>query len=128
MNLLYQIIKNVQVWFTKWALRVYYWIVRLRPMLVFIFSMFLVTLVLGGAIFIAHGGMDLCEGEVMVKTLVGGFFAVYAIAALALKLVLPTLPANQVDVASLIPGELKDALPTINLEWPWTIDTAFGAH
>ncbi len=97
-------------------------------MLVLIFSIFLVVLVLGGAIFIAKGGMDLCEDQLMVKTLVGGFLTVYAVAAIGLKLVLPVIPANQVDVGSLIPDTFAQLSSDIQIPWPWEISTALGAQ
>lgn len=98
-------------------------------MLVLVFSIFLVLLVLGGAIFIAKGGMDLCEDQLMVKTLVGGFLLLYAVAAVGLKLVLPIIPANQVDAGSLIPDTFSELSSSIEIPaWPWEISTALGAQ
>lgn len=93
-------------------------------MLVLIFSLFLVFLILVSAIFIANGGMELCEDSMMVKALVGGFLGLYVVAAVGLKLVLPAVPSNQVDAASLLPSQLSSF--DTGLTWPWSTDNGFG--
>jgi hypothetical protein len=96
--------------------------------LALIFSLFLAFLILGGAVFIAKGGMDLCEDSVMVKALVGGFLGLYVVAAVALKLSLPSLPSDQVDMRSLVPPSISQALSDTNFRFPWSVDTVFGAE
>lgn len=90
-------------------------------MLSLIFCLFLVVLTLGGAIFIANGGISMCEGSGMLKVLVGGYFALYAVAAVSLKLLLPTIPATQIDSASLVPSGLREMVTGIDIPAPWQL-------
>lgn len=86
-----------------------------------IFCLFLVVLTLGGAIFIANGGISMCEGSKMMSVLVGGYFAVYLVSVVSLKFLLPTIPSTQVDSASLIPSGLREMVAGIDIPAPWAL-------
>lgn len=58
----------------------------------------LVALVLGVAIFLHQGGIFMCEDTTMMKVALGGFFGLYIVTAAGLKLFLPTVPTNQVNI------------------------------
>lgn len=69
-------------------------------MLIGILLVFLLILVLGLAIFLHQGGIFICEDTAMMKIALGGFFGLYLLTAIGLKLFLPTVPGNQVDICS----------------------------
>lgn len=60
----------------------------------------LLVLVLGLAIFFYQGGIFMCEDTAMMKVALGSFFGLYALTAIGLKLFLPSIPVNQVDIRS----------------------------
>ncbi len=60
----------------------------------------LLLAVIGGAIFLHQGGIFICEDTSMMKIALGGFFTLYAVTAIGLKLFLPPVPATQVDIRS----------------------------
>ncbi len=63
-------------------------------------SLLLVLLVALGAGLFAQYGIWMCEEKSMLKQMLIGFFAVYGVAAIGLKLLLPVVPSNNVAFAS----------------------------
>lgn len=70
-------------------------------MLLFLAIFLVAAPVVGVAAFIAKAGIWWCEETRWLQFLLGGFFAFYALAALALGAILPAVPDDRVDVASL---------------------------
>lgn len=69
--------------------------------MVFFVSILLVVLVVFAAWFFAEHGIWMCEDSTMMKKLAAGFFFVYVIGAVGLKLLLPSLPSDGVAFSSI---------------------------
>lgn len=99
-------------------------------MLIGIFLFLALVLVLGGAIFLAKAGVNMCETTHMMKYMVGGYFAIYVVVAVLVAVVIPPIPEDgQVDASSLT-EELAQSFDGLNLEalLPWNaVKTVFGA-
>lgn len=64
----------------------------------------------------------MCEDSKMLKVLLGGYLGLYVVAAVALKLVLPTIPSNQVNSASIVPSSVRETVSSLDLSWPWAFE------
>ena len=86
-----------------------------------------ILLILGGAIFIAKGGIYLCEDSRMLKLLLGGYFGLYLLAALLVAIVIPPVGGTGVQAGSITrPWSNAAGDISLSLALPSFIKTAFG--
>ena len=94
----------------------------------FTLAVILLALALLATFLVVEHGLGMCENVSMMKRLMSGFFLVYAILAIGLKLALPSLPADRIAFSSItdfwvVPMEEL----TVNLEIPSVIETVFAS-
>lgn len=98
-------------------------------MLLAVLLVFVVLLILGGAIFIAQAGIFFCEDGRMMKILLGGYLGLYLVAALLIKVAIPPIPGTGVDMGS-VAGSWSRAtgggIP-LSVDFSWITRAAFGA-